>query len=288
MSLTDPAFISRLESLFLLARRVLGGNLQADRKSNRKGTGITFADYSEYNLGDDFRAIDWQVFAKSDELFIKLFEMEEDTSIYILLDASHSMQSKLLEASQLAAALGYIGLNCHDRVLPYLMADKLQPLIEPARGKGAILPYLRALDKIETFGEETYFLKCVKELQARHSKKGIVLVISDFLYPTGFEEGLQLLQGMKHDTFCLQIHNPEDLSCELKGDVELQCVETKQRNKVTITKKEAQAYEKAMSEWNAALKKECLRRGIGYLSTISEDNFSDTVTQIIRTGGLAG
>ena len=94
MSLSDSSFISRLETLFLLARRVLGGSLQADRKSNRKGTGITFADYSEYNFGDDFRAIDWQLFAKTDELFIKLFEMEEDATIYILLDASHSMQSK--------------------------------------------------------------------------------------------------------------------------------------------------------------------------------------------------
>jgi len=288
MSLTDPAFIARLESLFMLARRVLGGSLQADRKSNRKGTGITFADYSEYNLGDDFRAIDWKVFAKSEELFIKLFEMEEDTSIYILLDASQSMQSKLLESTQLAAALGYIGLNCHDRVIPYLMADKLRPLIEPARGRGAILPYLRALDDTKTFGEDTHFLKCVKELQARHAKKGIVLIISDFLYPTGFNEGLRLLQGMKHDTFCLQIHDAADLKCDLKGDVELQCVETKKSNRVTITKKEVQAYEKAIAEWNESLRKECLRRGIGHIDTVSKDNFSDTVTQIIRTGGLAG
>lgn len=288
MSLTDPSFIRQLESLFLLARRVLGGSLQADRKSNRKGTGITFADYSEYNLGDDFRAIDWQVFAKSDELFIKLFEMEEDATIYLLLDCSHSMQSKLIEASQLAAAIGYIGLNCHDRVVPYLMADKLQPLVDPARGRGATLPFLRALDDIETFGDDTHLLKCVKEFRARHTKKGIVLVISDFLYPDGFDEGLRMLQGMKHDAFCIQIHDPKDLECELKGDVELECVETGKKNKVTVTKKEAKAYEQVMADWNEALRKACLKRGIGHISTKSDEDYARTVTNIIRSGGIAG
>ena len=288
MSLTDSAFISRLESLFLLARRVLGGSLQADRKSNRKGTGITFADYSDYNLGDDFRAIDWQVYAKTDELFIKLFEMEEDVTVYILLDGSHSMQSKFLEAKQLAAAIGYIALNCHDRVVPYTMADKLEPVMDPSRGRGAILPFLRALDEAGTFGKDTQFIDCVKELQARHTKKGIVLVVSDFLFPGGFNEGLRLLQGMKHDTFCIQIHDPADLTCDLKGDVELECVETKKSNRVTVTKREAKAYEKAMSEWNEKLQATCLERGIGYISTESTDKFDETVTNIIRTGGLTG
>ena len=89
--LTSPAFIQRLESLFLLTRRVLGGTLQADRKSRKKGTGITFADYAEYRLGDDFRAIDWRVYARFDQLVIKLFELEEDATIYILFDSSQSL-----------------------------------------------------------------------------------------------------------------------------------------------------------------------------------------------------
>lgn len=288
MSLTDPAFIARLESLFLTARRVLGGSLQADRKSTRKGTGITFADYSEYNLGDDFRAIDWQVYAKSDELFVKLFEMEEDMTIYIFLDTSHSMKSKLSHAKQLAAALGYIALNCYDRIVPYAMADRLKPIIEPSRGRGAILPFLRSLENAESFGDDTLFLKCVKELQARHTKKGVVLVISDFLYPSGFDEGLRLLQGMKHDAYCLQIHDEKDLKCDYKGDVLLECVETKKRTKVTVTQKEVQAYEAAVANWNEGLRKTCVKREIGYLSTTSGVDFDDAIIQIIKTGGLAG
>lgn len=79
--LTDPAFIRRLDSLYLLARKVLGGSLQADRRSTRKGTGITFADYAEYYHGADYRAIDWRVYARFESLVIKLFELEEDATV---------------------------------------------------------------------------------------------------------------------------------------------------------------------------------------------------------------
>ena len=288
MSFTAPTFIRRLDTLYLLVRKILNGSLQADRKSHQKGTGITFADYAEYNYGDDYRAIDWRVYARTEELFIKLFEMEEDATIYILLDTSHSMQSKLLPAKQLAAALGYIALNSMDRLITYSMADKIKPIHDPSRGKSAVLPFLKSLEATQTFGGDTQFTTCLKSLRARHSKKGMVLVISDFLYPNGFDEGLRLLQGLKHDVFCLQIHDPADLDCDWKGDVLLECVETKKTNKVTITKKEAGAYKKAIEEWNQDLKKSCLKRGIGLLQTTSLDDFEDTVSTIIRKGGLAG
>jgi uncharacterized protein (DUF58 family) len=288
VSFTEPKFIRRLESLFLLARKILGGSLQADRKSRQKGTGITFADYTEYNLGDDYRAIDWRVYARTEQLFIKLFELEEDATIYLLLDTSHSMQSKLLEAKQLAAALGYIALNCMDRLVTYGMADILKPIQEPSRGKGAVLPFLKNLEITETFGSDTDFTTCIKSLQARHTKKGMVIIISDFLYPNGFRDGLRLLQGLKHDVHCIQLHDQSDLDCDWKGDVLLECVETKKTKKVTITKKEITAYKNAISEWNENLKNECLKRGIGHLQTSSIANFEETIANIIRKGGLAG
>ena len=285
-NLTSPAFIQRLESLFLLARRVLGGTLQADRKSRKKGTGITFADYAEYRLGDDYRAIDWRVYARFDQLVIKLFELEEDATIYVLFDCSHSMVSKFVPAKQLAAGLGYIGLNCLDRVALYGMADKLTPLMEPGRGKGKVFPLLRSLEEAQSFGKDTDFTSCVKELQARHRKKGVVIVISDFLYPSGFEKGLKLLGGLGHDVFALQVHDSKDLDCDWKGDIEIECVETQQREKLTITPREAEAYRKAMAEWNENLRKQCAQNGIGLASTNENVPFDEVIQSILRKGGL--
>ena len=173
MSLTDPQFIQQLDALYLLARRILGGSLQADRRTKRKGSGIDFADYSEYQQGDDYRAIDWRVYARLEQLLVKLFEVEEDTTVYLVLDTSISMQSKLLEAQRLAAALGYIALHSLDRLVPYSMSDQLSPIIAPTRGRARSLPFLQALEATTAGGEDTRFTACCRALQARHQKKGM-------------------------------------------------------------------------------------------------------------------
>ena len=286
--LTDPTFIRRLESLYLLARKVLGGSLQADRKSHKKGSGITFADYAEYSFGDDFRSIDWRIYARFESLIIKLFEIDEDATIYILLDTSHSMQSeaKYNQARQLAAALGYIALNCLDQLAVYGLADKLNPLLERSRGRGKVLPFLRSLENAQTFGADTDFTACAREFQARHRRRGVVVAISDFLFPSGFEEGLKYLSFHGHDIFCLQVQDEKDQRCDWKGDVELNCIETGSRQRVTITPREAKLYEQAVKDWNEDLRKTCARRGIGLASTTPDIPFETIIQAILRRGGL--
>ncbi len=284
--LTDAAFIRRLDSLYLLARKVLGGTLQADRKSTKKGTGITFADYAEYYYGADYRAIDWRVFAKFESLVIKLFELEEDATIYLLVDCSNSMESKFDYAKQLAAGLGYIGLNCLDRVCVYGIADTLVPMMDPSRGRGNAMRFLQSLEDARTFGSDSDFTACSKLFQARHRRKGMVLVISDFLFPSGYQEGLKFLQFYKHDVYCLQVLDENDTQCDWKGDVEIQCVETNQMQRITISPREANMYEQAVAKWNADLKRTCAQRGIGLASTSPDIAFDLVIQDILRRGGL--
>ena len=89
--LFDDNFLGTLEYLHIIARKILSGQLKAERKSRKKGISIEFADHRPYSPGDDFRFIDWGVFFRTDQLFIKLFEEEEDLHVYILLDCSQSM-----------------------------------------------------------------------------------------------------------------------------------------------------------------------------------------------------
>jgi uncharacterized protein (DUF58 family) len=284
--LTDPSFIRRLDSLYLLARKVLGGSLQADRKSIKKGTGTTFADYSEYYYGADYRAIDWRVYGRFESLVIKLFELEEDATIYLLLDSSRSMESKYLYARKLAAALGYIALRSLDRLAVYGMADTLAPLMESCRGSAKTLQFLRALETSSTFGGNTQFSSCARVFQARHHRRGLVIVLSDFLFPEGFEEGLQYLQFHKHEVYCLQIQDENDTQCHLKGDIELQCVETGQCKRVTISPREARRYQKAVIDWNERLRVCCAQNGIGLTSTTTTPSFETVIQDMLRRGGL--
>lgn len=284
--LTDPSFIRRLDSLYLLARKVLNGSLQADRKSTKKGTGITFADYAEYYLGADYRSIDWRVFARFESLVIKLFEVEEDVTIYVLLDQSRSMESKFTYARQLAAALGYISLNSLDRLAVYGLGDTLTPILEPCRGRGSVMKFLKGLEEAETQSGDTRFNSCARLFQARHSRRSVVIAISDFLFPGGFEDGLSYLQWHKHDVYCLQVQNDDDIKCTWKGDVELECVETGQHRRVTISPREAALYEQAIIDWNDNLTQCCAKRGIGLAATTPEISFERVIQDILRRGGL--
>ncbi len=285
-SFTDPTFIRRLDSLYLLARKVLSGSLQADRKSVRRGTGVTFADYAEYYFGADYRAIDWRVFARFDDLIIKLFEVEEDATIHILLDGSRSMDGKFLYARQLAAALGYIALNNLDRLALHGLGESLTPILERSRGRGTIMPFLKSLEGAATSPGDTKFNTACRLFQARHRRRSVVIVISDFLFPTGFDDGLNYLQWHNHDIYCLQVQNDDDTRCAWKGDVELECVETSQRRRLTITPREAALYEQAVADWNEQLKRSCSRRGIGLAATTPEIPFDRVVQDILRRGGL--
>jgi uncharacterized protein (DUF58 family) len=286
MLLTDPAFIRRLESLYLLARKVLGGTLQADRKSTRKGAGVTFADYSEYSFGDDYRAIDWRVYARLNVLMIKLFELEEDVAIYFLMDSSKSMDAKFLYARQLVAALAYIALHSMDKVVIYGMAEELRSVTRPTLGRGKTLGVLQELEETQVFGIGTDFTAAARQLCRWHKKRGMVIVVSDFFFPGGFEEGLKFLRWNHHDVFCIQIQNQEERECHLKGDVELQCVESGQLRKLTITRTEARAYEQAVLDWNTHLGGFCAARGIGLVSTTTEVPFETIIQRILRRGGL--
>ena len=284
--LTDASFIRRLDSLYLLARKVLNGSLQADRKSIKKGSGITFADYAEYHLGADYRSIDWRVFARFESLVVKLFEVEEDATIYILLDQSKSMESKFDYARQLAAGLGYIALNCLDRLSVYGISDSLTPILEPCRGRGNVMSLLQGLEDTPTREGDTKFNTCSRLFQARHQRKAVVIVISDFLYADGFEDGLSYLNWNKHDVYCLQVQNEDDTKCVYKGDIELACVETGDSRRVTVSPREAALYEKAVANLNKRLVKACAARQIGLASTTPEVAFDHVIQDILRRGGL--
>src|SRR5579875_3688982 len=110
-TLLEPQFLARLEQLELVSRKIFLGVLKGERRSKRKGQSVEFADYRNYVKGDDLRFLDWNLYARLDRLFIRLFQEEEDLHLYLLVDNSLSMDfgspSKLDYAKQVAAALAF-------------------------------------------------------------------------------------------------------------------------------------------------------------------------------------
>src|ERR671916_421924 len=121
---------------------MLAGKMKGERRSKRKGQSVEFADFRNYVAGDDLRFIDWNMYARLDRLFLKMFLEEEDLHFYALIDTSQSMNfgepTKLHYAKQLAASLGFIGLVRADRV-------KIETLSQPARQPGPVYRGRRSL-----------------------------------------------------------------------------------------------------------------------------------------------
>src|SRR6187401_2674827 len=124
----DEGFLRQLERLLILMRSPVRGGLKGGRRSVKRGQSVEFADYRDYALGDDLRQLDWNVYARLERLFVKLFIEEADVTVTLLVDASASMATgrpeKLLFAKRAAAALGYIALASEDRVSLSVIAGR--------------------------------------------------------------------------------------------------------------------------------------------------------------------
>src|ERR1700730_9449178 len=144
--LLDPQFLVRLEQLELVSKNIFLGRMKGERLSKRKGQSVEFADYRSYVIGDDLRFLDWNIFARLDRLFIRLFMEEEDLHFYILLDNSLSMDfgmpSKLRYSKQVAAALGFVGLVNMDRVVIEAFNDRLIQSMPAARRRPGLWRHL--------------------------------------------------------------------------------------------------------------------------------------------------
>src|SRR5438105_14741607 len=140
MPLFDSDFLKKLEYLSLVSRRVFRGSLLAQRRTMQLGGGIEFADHREYAYGDDFRYLDWNLYARHDELMLKRFQEEEDLHVYLLLDCSRSMAfgepPKIDLARQVVAALAYIALADLDRVAVTAFAADVIADLPLTRGQG--------------------------------------------------------------------------------------------------------------------------------------------------------
>ncbi len=185
--LLTPDFLRKIERLSLVAKRVFPGQLRGERRSTKRGSSVEFADYRNYAVGDDFRRVDWNVYARLEKLFLKLFVEEEDLHVYVLIDASRSMEfgdpSKLLYAKRVAAALSYIALGNLDRVGLAALSDGMASILTPKRGKQSAFGVFEWLKSVKPSGA-TQLAQSIRDFSLRTSRPGLAIVISDF-----FEKG---------------------------------------------------------------------------------------------------
>ena len=272
--------LAQLERLELVSRKIFRGRLKGERRSKRKGQSVEFADFRNYVPGDDLRFIDWNLYARLEKLFLKIFLEEEDLHFYTLIDASTSMDfgepTKLQHAKQLAAALGFIGLCRSDRVK---IETLCQPLRSPApvlRGRHSLWRMIDHLDSIEP-GRNVSLAEGVTNFCLRNSGKGVLLLISDLMDKNGYEPALRFLTAQQMDVYIIQVISPEELDPDVKGDLKLVDSEDADEAEITISRPLLDRYKKTLAAFVDGARDFCVRRGMTYLLT----NTSVPVEQLV-------
>lgn len=287
--LLDPEFMNKLDQLELISRKIFAGKMRGERKSKRKGESVEFADYRSYVSGDDLRFLDWNIYARLNSLFIKLFLQEEDLHISLLVDTSKSMDigdpNKGLYARRVAAAIAYIGLCNFDRISLYAYADGLQYELRGVRGRRLMFKVVDFLTEIQCDGTSNFTAAC-RQFATRHTQPGIVIMLSDFFEKGGYEAGFRYLLGRKYDLYALQILSPEEIEPTLVGDLQLKDIEDDDLADVTISRALINRYKRNLHAYCGALKDYCGARGINYMFTDTKVPFDHIVLSYFRKRGL--
>jgi uncharacterized protein (DUF58 family) len=283
----DEAFLRKLEYLSIVARRVFGGGLRADRRSRKVGAGIEFADHRAYAAGDDLRYVDWNVYARMERLLLRLFEEEEDLHVYLLVDTSASMQAsgKLDQALQIAAALAYVGLSNLDRVSVVPLSSEAPAGLRPTRGRGAILPILRFLEKLQARGG-TSLQDSIEAFVRRANRPGVAVLISDFYDLDGYAPALDRLRYRRHEPTAIQIWSGAEATPDLLGDIELVDLETGVARELTIDESMLEAYRRGHRALTEGVERYCATHGVGYVRADVAVPFEDTVLHLFRRAGV--
>jgi uncharacterized protein (DUF58 family) len=288
-TLLDAAFLRRLDTLTLRSRRVYRGMLRGERRSRTMGRGVEFADYRPYQVGDDFRYVDWNIYSRLDRLFIKLFSEEEDINVHLFVDVSHSMNwgepSKLAYALRLAAAIGYVGLHALDRVGAVAFGDRVQASLAPHRGRGQTLRLFEFLAGVRAGGPSD-LRAAMREYVFRTRRRGLLILISDLWMPAGYEDGLTLAQYHRFEPFVIHVVSEDEVTPPLVGDARLVDVETGDATEMTVDGFALEAYTRAREAYFAGVERFCLQHQIDYLRTATSIPFEDLVLRYLRMGGL--
>ena len=297
LTLFDERFMRKLDRLSLVVRKRRAGQLRGERRSTRRGSSVEFADYRDYVRGDDLRRVDWNIYARLERPFVKLFEQKEDLTVHLLLDGSRSMDwpsgdrstAKWRYTQRTAAALGYIALDSGDRLVVSVLRGGEDPgppaRFGPARGKGQTLPLLRYLGQQSAVGD-TDLNRTLRDYAFAARHPGLAILISDLFSPTGYQKGLSTLLARGYEALLLHVLAPEEANPSLTGDLKLVDVESGHAQEVTIDAGMRALYRRRLAAWQQDNRRWCGQRGVAYVPVTTNTPFDELILFHLRQRGL--
>ena len=275
----NDEFFSRLETLALNLRADLNGYFGGKHFVRSYGQTVEFADYREYQLGDDIRRIDWNLYSRFEKHYLKLFTDERQMDVQIFLDCSASMgkenRTKAEYAVSVAAALGFLSVHNMDKVsFKLIKEDAVEDPFGTIIGKNSFFRAISLLENLN-FSDDADISQAVSSCANTGSNNGLSVIISDFLTRKDWKKAVDYLTYKKRQVLAIQLLSPEEEEPTYSGRVSLIDVESGDladpRNmKLRITRSLQLAYQEALKDMKADIKSFCASRGADFISVTTD------------------
>lgn len=287
--LLDQAILARIARLDIASKKILQGRMKGEKRSKKRGRSVEFADHRPYAAGDDLRFLDWSIYARLERLMVKLFLEEEDQHLYILLDASASMDygrpNKLRYAQRAAAALAYIGLINLNRVGVGTFSSQLDRALRPERGRKSLKKVIKFLEDTPCGGTTDLAAAC-RRFALENPRRGVLVIISDFMDRRGYEDAVRYFLARRMDVVCLQVLAPQELDPPIAGDLKLVDHEDGELTEVTVSGPLLAQYKRTLASFLGGLRDFCSQRGARHLTISTALPFERLIVDQLRRLGV--
>lgn len=271
--------LKKVRKIEIKTRRLSDHIFSGEYHTSFKGRGMTFSEVRQYQFGDDVRAIDWNVTARYNEPYIKVFEEERELTMMLVVDISGSesfgTQNQLKSdiVTELAATLAFSATKNNDKIGLILFSDQVELYIPPKKGKSHVLRIIRELIEFKPKSRKTNFTEALKFLSSVQKKKAIVFVISDFMMPDNYEQTLKIV-GKKHDVTGIRVYDMREEKLPNLGFIQVMDAETQEHTWVNTSSKTVRMnYEKNYHHQVQFFKETFSRSGAGVVHTRVDESY---------------
>ena len=281
----DTSFLHELSRFNLVVSKRVTSKFVGPRKSLAQGRGIMFKEHRVYAPGDDFRTIDWKVYARTDDLMVKTYEEERNLTVHIIVDNSASMNygrrlSKFDYASMLGVGFAYLAMKENEKFMFSTFSDSLN-VFQPRRGMSHLAAMIHYLNSIKTKG-----VSKVKDAMGKYRKligsRAMLVLISDFLIDIEeIKEALSLLG--KHDIRVIQVLDNVEKKLNLEGDFRLKDSETGAKLRTFISPRLRLKYQNMLEEHSGKIHELCTKLGMSFHIITTDTPIFDAFYTILNT-----
>lgn len=271
--------LKKVRKIEIKTRRLSDHIFSGEYHTSFKGRGMTFSEVRQYQFGDDVRQIDWNVTARYNEPYVKVFEEERELTMMLVVDISGSesfgtqSQSKSEIVTEIVATLAFSATQNNDKIGLILFSDKIELYIPPKKGRSHVLRIIRELIDFKPESKKTDLSQALKFLSGVMKKKAIVFIVSDFITDDNYEHTLKIA-GKKHDVTGIRVYDVREEKMPNVGMVNMLDAETGETMLINTSSKSVRtAYEKYFNERAKYFQETFYRCGSGTVSTRVDESY---------------